>query len=967
MLTPEMTTEMATALPLSLRKRESVLDGMVMFEKVPLERLQAIARSDILYPSEKEQIAAYIKLYQAAPLGGVTVKYAKAKHKWGRAYPTKHLGLTQMRRAVRNTLIDGLYYDCDLKNAQPEIIRNLCESNLISCPMIKRYCDDRSAVLDEVKKSYGVDRDAAKQLFNRLCFCGTFEGWCRQFKVAKPELEFIALFTRELRDIGEQARKVNADLWNTARKLHKDDNTEEGNTLGSFFAFYSQEYESRIVETLMCYLVNYTDLMKVDGTPHPVGSYEYDGFKMLKENVDRYEGGLDAVLELLNEKTLELTGFRLEWAHKPLDQVRDLTKWLDEVTALAKPDEEFVRDMAIINDACKRNDVGTIETLLKIHPNRYIYSVDPKGNGDEGTWYGWNGKRWEKSEIPIKQAIQYAVPDYWRGLLAKWESKYDPNKIPGVELSKVDQLDGNQKLFLTTSQHADVRIGYLLSHRGLTACFNNAKSIPGIVSYTLEFDTNPDLFGCENGVLDFNEECFRPYRFDDYVSMSCGYDVTPFIPGFKVVGEDGICRVIGEDGELHSTTEEEEFIQVVVDGHQSCWTSDAGNGVVYVEADEESLGPRVGKYVNGVFVRGPNLAKEEYDAACTKISSVFEQIMPNIDERTFLFVVLGSGLSGLPIAKFHIFNGDGRNGKGLTNESMAKVLGQYCVNVSSSIFYDNPRDKSSGSANPEIAKLDKKRYVITKEPPSHVHLQNSVVKDLTGGGETCARMLFSSKSLVQLFLTMVLEANNVPTFAEEPVDADVERIVDIRFGSLFTADEAKWDKTTGRKNHIYPLDVELKHTMQTTVYKNAFLNILLYHLLMLKAKKYNIDAFRPRSVLERSQAYLQKSFDIHMIFIELFEKRQEDRANLYRTFRGEQLDEDWTDVKIAERIRKSEQFKTLSKYKKAQFTKEAIIKFFKTNVFYREAYYEDTHNHAWRLRDWRLRLSEDEENYMSIV
>jgi hypothetical protein len=87
------------------------------------------------YANEKLQLQAYKALYNKL-LGGVVVKYSKPKHKWGRAFPCKSLGLSTMRRKVRNALIKGLYYDCDLKNAQPEIIRNLCESNHIPCPLI---------------------------------------------------------------------------------------------------------------------------------------------------------------------------------------------------------------------------------------------------------------------------------------------------------------------------------------------------------------------------------------------------------------------------------------------------------------------------------------------------------------------------------------------------------------------------------------------------------------------------------------------------------------------------------------------------------------------------------------------------------------------------------------------------------------------------------------------------------------
>ncbi len=51
----------------------------------------------------------------------------------------------------------------------------------------------------------------------------------------------------------------------------------------------------------------------------------------------------------------------------------------------------------------------------------------------------------------------------------------------------------------------------------------------------------------------------------------------------------------------------------------------------------------------------------------------------------------------------------GRNGKGFTNEFLQIVLGDYYESVSPTIFSEDQENKTSSGANPEIAKLDKKR------------------------------------------------------------------------------------------------------------------------------------------------------------------------------------------------------------------------------------------------------------------
>jgi phage/plasmid-associated DNA primase len=892
------------ALPLTLTKRHSVLDGLTLLEVVPIERLKALLKSDLLllawdwdnYANEKQQITAYLNLYSKS-VGGVSVKYGKPKHKWGRSFPYKSLGLSTIRRECRNALIKGLYYDFDLKNAQPEIIRNLCESNNIPCPYIKRYCAERPFILQQVQEHYGVDRNTAKELFIRMCFFGTFYGWCQDNKiVGKTELEFITCFQRELKDIAEIAKKANSALYETARKKKEDTGeNKENRILGSFFGLYNQEYESRIVEAVLCYLINQTDLMKYHNTTTPVGAYEYDGIKLWKENVDNFEGGMEGVLELLNTKTFELTGFQLEWSVKSLDDGYDLSEWVEAVAEDNKPNETLIADLSPIVSALNNADCGIIETIMTILPNNFIYSVD-KTDGSKGDWYGWNGVRWEKSDAPLRKAIMYEVEKYWKKILDKWDAVFSDKTFENGE-----EPDSNYKLWNVTKTKVCSRIFELKTASGINSCVSVAKTL--MANYTLEFDAKEDLFGCENGVLDLQEECFRPYRFDDFITFSCGYDFTPSLLGFKVIDKEGNCRQV-EECDL----------------------------------------------------------TEDFNQSFKLLIDIYSKIFPDEELRNYFFKVISTGMSGRAIEKFFVFNGAGRNGKGLTNEFLAKVLGTYFESVSPTIFSENQKTKSSAGANPEIAKLDKKRYVVAKEPQKDAPLHNSVIKDLTGGGSTSARMLYSSKTQVKLCLTAIMECNDKPPFTEAPKDADAERINDILFGSKFCPNEEEWDTTTGETNHIYPLDASLKNTLMNSIsHRNAMLNILLHNLLLVKGQDYNVDYFKPDSVKQRSLAYLQNSYDLHNIFKSLFEKRVEENADKYLNWKGKPEDEDWTLSKIAGQIRKSSEFHDLPKSKQKEYKAEVIEEFFRKNNFYKSSVYTDTNKHALRMRGWRLKIVEDEE------
>jgi hypothetical protein len=220
-------------------------------------------------------------------------------------------------------------------------------------------------------------------------------------------------------------------------------------------------------------------------------------------------------------------------------------------------------------------------------------------------------------------------------------------------------------------------------------------------------------------------------------------------------------------------------------------------------------------------------------------------------------------------------------------------------------------------------------------------------------------MLFSSKTIVKLCLTLIMECNVKPNFSEAPVAADIERINDILFGSKFTENAEEIDI----EKHIYPQDAGLKLKLKNSVvYKNAMLNILLQNLLLVKKQNYSVDFFKPASVRERSLAYLQNSYDIHNIFKSLFEKRNVENVDKYENWKGNKEDADWTLTKVVGYIRKSAEFYELPKNKQKEYKAEEVEDFFKKNNVYKSSVYMDTDKHALRMRDWRLKPKEEEED-----
>lgn len=879
---------------LSITKRSSApLDGVVLLEYIPIKRVKALIKSDILrldcipnrsgilkeYANEKEQLKNYLKLYNHH-LKSFRVKYIKPKHKWGRVLVREALGCTAFDKSTRNTLINELYYDLDIKNAQPEIIRNICLANQIDCAEVIDYCNNREEILNSISTTMGVDVKIAKKLMLRLCFFGTFQGFCEENNIqGVAEPAFVSSFVRRLSKIANETKEKNPELYNTARKLKES--KDEKNFIGSFYAYYLQEFEFRIVEKVMLYLMHETTIMNHPyiQTEEKVGIYEYDGIKLLKENVDKF--GYDKVLKLINEKTIELTGFKLCWEEKSIDKVMDISKWIDSVIDNNKADT----DLFEISDNIEKkfDDTGVIEVVKEIYPNNFVYS--------NGIWYCWTGKKWEQGDKQLRLAITYGVSKYWFELISPFEEQY-PMFLPedegfNVNCEKIKYIKNKIDLFTKCHLHDNTQIG---------KCVGQGKTL--LCDDSIEFDCNPDLFGCKNGVLDLKQGIFRPARFNDYITWSCGYDFSPVVKGVK-----------------------------------------------YAEFDE-TKGEEV------IYEVPENIDNKGY---MQDIALVMEQIFPDVEVRQLMLFILSTGLSGIPVEKFFVFNGAGRNGKGVLNEFMKSILGQYFTYVSPLVVTENQKKKSSAQANPEIAKLDRMRYVIMKEPPENQLIQNSQVKDMTGGGELQARANYSNNTRVRLCGTVGMEVNVKLNFAENPKDADAERIVDILFGSFFTDDTSLHDS----EKHIYPLNSQLKTPEWRDNHRNTMLNILFsYQLIFRNEGQGIIDRYIPVSVKQRTMEYLQNSYDIHNIFTTLFEIPVVETNGETSSEDSSEDDSDLTLEKISQFIRNSIEFRELAKLKQKEYNREYIKAFFRKNPIYKKTWYYDNHLKMEFLKGWRLKEKE---------
>lgn len=188
------------------------------------------------------------------------------------------------------------------------------------------------------------------------------------------------------------------------------------------------------------------------------------------------------------------------------------------------------------------------------------------------------------------------------------------------------------------------------------------------------------------------------------------------------------------------------------------------------------------------------------------IEDIITKAFPNVERRKCYVSVMYNCLIGGAKDKFIVANGTGGNSKGVINELLRETLGDYAVEMATSVLTDKPKS----GANPEVAKLDKKRLILSKEPNENDKIRCEMLKKVCGNSKiTDARELYSNKTEIVLCGTNIMEVNVKLGFDGKLQDDIGRRLMDILFESTFTDDPEILNDPT-RKN-VYE-----KNTFYTT-------------------------------------------------------------------------------------------------------------------------------------------------------
>jgi phage/plasmid-associated DNA primase len=199
------------------------------------------------------------------------------------------------------------------------------------------------------------------------------------------------------------------------------------------------------------------------------------------------------------------------------------------------------------------------------------------------------------------------------------------------------------------------------------------------------------------------------------------------------------------------------------------------------------------------------------------VNNLYEKIETDEKNRDLLWKILASGAIGVCYQKFVIFSGNGGNGKSLTTKFMLEVLGNYAYKGNINTLCS----KQKTGANPEMANMHMKRYVVFSEPESTDKILNSILKDLSGGTKINARKLYENNCNLSILATFVVECNDIIMLKNDSTDGEIRRIISYCFGSKFTFDENEVNES----QRIF-LATQMDEGF-VLKYRDAFLDILI--------------------------------------------------------------------------------------------------------------------------------------------
>jgi P4 family phage/plasmid primase-like protien len=166
-----------------------------------------------------------------------------------------------------------------------------------------------------------------------------------------------------------------------------------------------------------------------------------------------------------------------------------------------------------------------------------------------------------------------------------------------------------------------------------------------------------------------------------------------------------------------------------------------------------------------VTTTGYDFVSERDFEAEREVMAFIYSLFENQELTDYLLNLLATTICGT--RRHHIFlimTGTGSNGKTQLQQLLAKAFGngRYFCPIRGQIYHQLAA--SADSACPGLMAIKGKRIVVTDEIPASNKLEESVVKQFTGGSEVSGRALYGAEQSFRPQALFMLSCNEIPEF-----------------------------------------------------------------------------------------------------------------------------------------------------------------------------------------------------------
>ena len=428
------------------------------------------------FKTELDQIIKFKECYNKRTKTFQTT-FNLSKHKWGRIQPYNHTSLSVYHRPTRHSLCNDIYIDIDMVNAQPSILVEICKHHFISVPALEQYVQNTVIMREAVMKHHGVPKDVAKKLPISIMFGGSYSGWLKESNVVLNDeiklKEFVEI-ENELQQIMEIVYSNNKEtIEKTVLKQEPDKWRDAHEKKRGVMALWCQTVERLLQETSISFLVNEKGFKIEDIVPCQ------DGFMILKDLW--YDGILKDCEKILCQRF----NITLQYTMKPFDEAIEIPlygcdktfdDWFDLLSA-KKLADKFLYHWG---------------KYIIIENHRLFVYREQDGVG-----------RWFDETIERFKLRLYISEDLYH--------------ILECEIHSAIELD---------EKEINALLKKLRDMTCKTGTFQDIISqiLPNVRQTTGLFNKKDFLLGFENGVVDLRTSAFRPYEYDDYITITTKYN-----------------------------------------------------------------------------------------------------------------------------------------------------------------------------------------------------------------------------------------------------------------------------------------------------------------------------------------------------------------------------------------------------------------------------------------------------------